>query len=80
MKRFVDGIAIEVIETALVQALVKIFSPITVYNMPSSLVTRIAGESKESHDMREQLSQKLKTLRNGFETCRRFLPVPSLGR
>ncbi|KAF4271147.1 hypothetical protein KXV95_002403 [Aspergillus fumigatus] len=78
LKRFVDGIAIEVIETALVQALVKIFSPITVYNMPSSLVTRIAGESKESHDMREQLSQKLKTLRNGFETCRRFLPVPSL--
>ncbi|KAH1798662.1 hypothetical protein KXX36_000720 [Aspergillus fumigatus] len=78
LKRFVDGIAIEVIETALVQALVKIFSPITVYNMPSSLVTRIAGESKESHGMREQLSQKLKTLRNGFETCRRFLPVPSL--
>ncbi|KAH1338967.1 hypothetical protein KXX67_009422 [Aspergillus fumigatus] len=78
LKRFVDGIAIEVIETALIQALIKIFSPITVYNMPSSLVTRIAGESKESHDMREQLSQKLKTLRNGFETCRRFLPVPSL--
>ncbi|GFG19489.1 hypothetical protein IFM5058_10141 [Aspergillus udagawae] len=78
LKRFVDAIAIEVIETALVQALVKIFSPVAVYNMPSSLVTRIAGESKESHDMREQLSKKLETLRNGSETCRRFVPVPRL--
>ncbi|KAH1648192.1 hypothetical protein KXX16_008902 [Aspergillus fumigatus] len=37
LKRFVDAIAIEVIETALVQALVKIFSPVAVYNMSSSL-------------------------------------------
>ncbi|KAH2124915.1 hypothetical protein KXV35_008254, partial [Aspergillus fumigatus] len=37
LKRFVDAIAIEVIETALVQALVKLFSPVAVYNMSSSL-------------------------------------------
>jgi uncharacterized membrane protein len=80
LKHFVDAIAIEVIETTLVQALIKIFSLVTVYNMPSSLVTRIAGESKESHDMQEQLSKKLKTLRNRSKTCRRFVPVPHLGR
>ncbi|RPA92075.1 dynamin family protein [Choiromyces venosus 120613-1] len=43
LKRFVDDIAIEVIEAKLISPLHDIFSPITVASMPADLVTSIAG-------------------------------------
>ncbi|KAL2821233.1 P-loop containing nucleoside triphosphate hydrolase protein [Aspergillus granulosus] len=72
LKRFIDGIAIDIIETTLVQALMNIFSPIVVDKMSSGLVTLIAGESREIRDLREQLSKELEILRSGLEICHKF--------
>jgi len=75
LKRFVDDIAIEVIETKLISPLHDIFSPITVTSMPADLVTSIAGESEENRAQREQLNKQLEVLMKGIETCKRFVGV-----
>jgi hypothetical protein len=48
LKRFVDDIANEVVESRLVSSLSRIFSLMTVFDMPVDLIMRTAGESKES--------------------------------
>ncbi len=48
LKRFVDDIAVEVIEAKLISHLYDIFSPMTVISMSADLVTSIAGESEEN--------------------------------
>lgn len=48
MKRFIDDVSIEVIETVLISKLGDIFSPIGVTAIDTELVTRIAGESEEN--------------------------------
>ncbi|PMD34432.1 dynamin family protein [Hyaloscypha variabilis F] len=68
LKRFVDDIAIEVIET-------KLISPFTIY-FPLSL---IAGESEENRTQRELLTRQLDVLMKGSETCKRFIGVRGLG-
>lgn len=80
MKRFVDDIAIEVIEAKLISPLHDIFSPITVTSMPAELVTSIAGESEENRAQREQLNKQLEVLMKGTETCKRFIGVRILGK
>lgn len=75
LKRFVDDIAIEVIEAKLISRLHDIFSPITVTSMPADLVTSIAGESEENRAQREQLNKQLEVLMKGTETCKRFIGV-----
>ncbi|RPA92076.1 hypothetical protein L873DRAFT_1750965 [Choiromyces venosus 120613-1] len=75
LKRFVDDIAIEVIEAKLISPLHNIFSPITVTSMPADLVISIAGESEESRAQREQLTKQLEVLMKGTETCKRFIGV-----
>ncbi|KAK3935347.1 dynamin family protein [Diplogelasinospora grovesii] len=72
LKRFIDDMAIEVIEAKLVDVLGNILSPVSVYEMPSDLVSRIAGESEESRTQREQLTRQLDVLRKGLDTCKRF--------
>ncbi|KAH9205430.1 hypothetical protein DL95DRAFT_491127, partial [Leptodontidium sp. 2 PMI_412] len=79
LKRFVDDIAIEVIEAKLISPLYNIFFPITVASMPADLVTSIAGESEENRAQREQLNQQLEVLVKGIETCKRFVGVRILG-
>lgn len=79
LKRFVDDIAIEVIEAKLISPLYDIFSPIIVTSMPADLVTRIAGESEENRAQREQLTRQLDVLMKGSETCKRFVGVGVLG-
>lgn len=49
-----------------------IFSPLDVSRMPDSDVAKIAGETTESCQTRENLEAKLRMLSYGLETCRRF--------
>lgn len=79
LKRFIDDVAIEVIEAKLVSPLGNIFSPVSVSDMPADLVTRIAGESEENRSQREQLSKQLDVLMKGSDTCKRFIGVRTLG-
>jgi hypothetical protein len=48
LKRFIDDIAIEVIEAKLISLLSGIFTPVAVFAMSAKLVTSMAGESKEN--------------------------------
>ncbi|MCJ1357265.1 MAG: hypothetical protein MMC33_007261 [Icmadophila ericetorum] len=59
LKRFIDDIAIEVIEMKLISPLGGIFIPVVVSAMAANLVTRITGESEE----------------NRSNTCKHFLGV-----
>jgi hypothetical protein len=68
-----------VIEEKLVAQLHNILSPVSIYKMPDDQVSRIAGESEESRSHREQLKRQLSVLRNGLETCRRFVGMKSAG-
>jgi hypothetical protein len=54
-------------------SLSRILSPVTVFDMPANLITRFAGESKESQTVREQLNKELSILSKGSETCKRFV-------
>ncbi|KAK4163315.1 P-loop containing nucleoside triphosphate hydrolase protein [Cladorrhinum sp. PSN259] len=72
MKRFVDDIAVQVIEDKLLSALDKIMEPLSVYEMSAEQVARIAGESEERRTEREELAKQLEVLRNGLETCKKF--------
>lgn len=72
LKRFIDDVAVEVVEVKLVQSLPGLFTPLKVFEMPSELVGRIAGESDENRALREQLDKKLQILEKGLRTCRQF--------
>jgi len=73
MKRFIDDVAVEVIEAKLMTALNNILSPMSVYEMSANDVARIAGESEETRAERDQLNKQLDVLRNGLATCKRFV-------
>ncbi|KAH7324040.1 interferon-induced GTP-binding protein Mx [Rhexocercosporidium sp. MPI-PUGE-AT-0058] len=79
LERFVDDIAIEVVEAKLISQLHDMFSPTTVISMPADLVTSIAGESEENRAQREQLNKQLEVLMKGIETCKRFVGVRIFG-
>lgn len=64
--------AVEAIELKLTKALATIVSPIKIFEMPSELVARIAGESAENRALREQLKKKMQVLANGLVICRQF--------
>ncbi|KAH6655546.1 P-loop containing nucleoside triphosphate hydrolase protein [Truncatella angustata] len=72
LKRFLDDIAVEVIEVVLMSALPAILSPVKVYEMAPDLVARIAGETEEVQTMRNQLMRQLAVLSSGAETCKQF--------
>ncbi|KAI9778547.1 MAG: hypothetical protein M1816_004023 [Peltula sp. TS41687] len=69
LKRFIDDIAIEVIEAKLISPLGGIFTPVAVSAMSADLVTSIAGESEENRAQREQLTKQLDVLTKGSNTC-----------
>ncbi|KAF2804533.1 uncharacterized protein BDZ99DRAFT_491056 [Mytilinidion resinicola] len=75
IKRFIDDIAIEVIEVNMISRLRDIFSPIEVTSMTAETVASIAGESEENRAQREQLTKQLDVLMKGSETCKRFMTV-----
>ncbi|RAL04044.1 uncharacterized protein BO80DRAFT_348563 [Aspergillus ibericus CBS 121593] len=73
LKRFIDDVAVEAVEVELVQSLASLLTPTKVFEMPSGLVSRIAGESEENRALREQLNKKLQILGKGLRTCRHFV-------
>ncbi|KAL4982526.1 P-loop containing nucleoside triphosphate hydrolase protein [Aspergillus falconensis] len=75
LKRYVDDIANEVVESQLMLALIQIFSPVSVFDMHGKVVTRIAGESEENRSLREQLNRKLQVLGRGTEICQQFVGI-----
>ncbi|GLA75056.1 hypothetical protein AtubIFM55763_006317 [Aspergillus tubingensis] len=79
LKRFIDDVAVEVVEVKLVQSLSDIFTPLKVFEMPAELVSRIAGESDENRALRQQLSRKLQVLDRGLWTCRQFVSGRGIG-
>ncbi|KAB8223349.1 P-loop containing nucleoside triphosphate hydrolase protein [Aspergillus novoparasiticus] len=78
LKRFIDGVATDVVETTLTKSLTQLLSPMLVHHMPDTSVSRIAGESKENRDLREQLSKKLEILESGSKTCRKFVNIQGI--
>ncbi|KAL2163975.1 hypothetical protein VTH06DRAFT_3188 [Thermothelomyces fergusii] len=75
MRRFIDDIAVEVVEQKLMSALGDILSPVSVAEMSSDDVALIAGESEETRAERERLNKQLEALQNGRDTCRRFVDM-----
>lgn len=80
LKRFIDDVAVEIVETKLISKLHDIFSPMTVASMFDDKVNAIAGESEDSRVAREELNKQLEVLTKGSETCKRFIHVQDLGR
>ncbi|KXJ89924.1 P-loop containing nucleoside triphosphate hydrolase protein [Microdochium bolleyi] len=72
MKRFIDDMAVSVIEVALVSALAEILSPVKVFKMDRESVAALAGETEENRVLRQQLGGQLEALDKGAEICRRF--------
>lgn len=79
LKRFVDDIAVEAIETKIIAKLEDIFSPVKVSCLATDVVTSIAGESEESRARRNQLTNQLNVLIRGSETCKKFMVGRSQG-
>ncbi|OKL57356.1 hypothetical protein UA08_07539 [Talaromyces atroroseus] len=75
LKRFVDDVAIHVIEAKLIAHLNNMFSPMTVLSMAPDLVQKVAGESEERRAEREQWAKQREILLKGIETCNRFMDV-----
>ncbi|KAB8205023.1 P-loop containing nucleoside triphosphate hydrolase protein [Aspergillus parasiticus] len=80
LKRFIDGVATDVVETTLTKSLIQLLSPIVVHHMSDTSVSRIVGESKENRDSREQLSKQLEILESGSRTCRKFVNIQGISR
>ncbi|KAK0620856.1 P-loop containing nucleoside triphosphate hydrolase protein [Immersiella caudata] len=79
LKRFIDDIAVQVIEEKLVAQLHNILSPVSIFKMSDDQISGIAGDSEESKSRREQLNRQLSVLRNGLETCKRFVGMKFAG-
>ena len=79
MKRFVDDIAVEAVETALISKLDSIFTPIGILRLEEKQVEAIAGESEESKQQREDLKRQLETLTNGLKTCKWYSAARAQG-
>ena len=80
MKTFIDNVAIQVIESTIVQDLVDIFTPLSVAQMEIDLVTKIASESRENQTQRELLERKLDILKKGMEICKRHAAHHDTGK
>ncbi|KAH7016233.1 dynamin family protein [Microdochium trichocladiopsis] len=78
MKRFVDDIAVSVIEAGLVLALHQMLCPAEVYKMDTELVASLAGDTEENRVCREQAVRQLEVLDRSAQICRQF-PVDGMG-
>lgn len=72
MKRFLDNIATEIIELALIYALSSHVIFRQGYEMAPELVAHIAGGFGETQIHRDKLKRQLEVLSRGAETCRQF--------
>ncbi|KAK3903389.1 interferon-induced GTP-binding protein Mx [Staphylotrichum tortipilum] len=72
LERFVDDMAVQVIEAELLSALDGILPPLSVFHMSDDQVARIAGEAEEICTKRSKLVKQIQVLQKGRETCERF--------
>ena len=79
LKRYIDDVAVEVIENELVAKLADIFSPTLVWNMSDEMVGLIAGESEDQKFYRGKLERLSKMLKKGLDTCQEFVDSRLLG-
>ncbi|KAH6603511.1 dynamin family [Trichoderma cornu-damae] len=71
-KRLIDEISIQVIETELVAEIREILSPLAVAQMEDDDMAAIVGEKEEVCVKRKKLELKLKLLKEGAQTCKKF--------
>ncbi|KAM3508225.1 hypothetical protein MY11210_006825 [Beauveria gryllotalpidicola] len=72
LKRFIDDVAVEAVEACLLDKLTEIMDPSSIFMMSEAEVASIAAETEESRTARESLRTKLKILKGGSETCKKF--------
>jgi hypothetical protein len=73
---FIDNVAILAIENCLLRPLEHIFSNQVINDMEDKEIEKLAGESQEVQEERDQLSGELKKLEAGMRTLGTF----ALGR
>ncbi|KAK8848607.1 P-loop containing nucleoside triphosphate hydrolase protein [Apiospora arundinis] len=71
-QRFIDNVAIDVIEIVLASPLIDVLSPIIVYKMDPALIRCVAGESEDRQALRAKLTKQLEILKRVAEICKRF--------
>ncbi|KAG7289850.1 hypothetical protein NEMBOFW57_006227 [Staphylotrichum longicolle] len=76
LKRFIDDMAVEVIEAKLMSALDRILLPVSIYKMLDDQAARIAGESDEIRTEREQLNKQLEVLPEWFRNVQAHSKEP----
>jgi hypothetical protein len=69
MRRFVDNVAILVVEMTLLDDLEEIFSPSVVADMSDEQLHVIAGESRVVEQQRQELDEKKEGLEDALRTC-----------
>ncbi|KAF4471346.1 Interferon-induced GTP-binding Mx [Fusarium albosuccineum] len=72
MKRFIDDVAVEVIEAGLAAELGKIIDPVSVSIMSTDELNKIAGETEASRAFRKDLQTELTVLKDGMNICKQF--------
>jgi hypothetical protein len=76
MKLFMDNVPTLAIQAPIIRKLDEVLCPTTVFRMPPELVTKIAGESDEKVQEREEVLSKLNTLEAGAQICRQYAMRP----
>ncbi|KFX88815.1 hypothetical protein O988_08880 [Pseudogymnoascus sp. VKM F-3808] len=76
MKLFMDNVPTLAIQAPIIRKLDEVLCPTTVFRMPPELVTKIAGESDEKMQEREEVLSKLNTLEAGAQICRQYAMRP----
>ncbi|KFY24130.1 hypothetical protein V493_05413 [Pseudogymnoascus sp. VKM F-4281 (FW-2241)] len=76
MKLFMDNVPTLAIQAQIVRKLEEALCPTTVFRMTPELITKIAGESDEKMQEREEILSKLTTLEAGAQICRQYALRP----
>ncbi|KFY80386.1 hypothetical protein V499_00757 [Pseudogymnoascus sp. VKM F-103] len=76
MKLFMDNVPTLAIQAPIVRKLDEVLCPTAVFRMPPDLVAKIAGESEEKMQEREEILSKLSTLETGAQICRQYAMRP----
>ncbi|KAF7538734.1 hypothetical protein G7054_g2726 [Neopestalotiopsis clavispora] len=73
MKRFLDEVAVQVIEEVLMSGLSDILSPMKIFTMPVEMIARVAGENEDARAQRHQFEKQFAVLIKGIEVCKEFV-------
>lgn len=73
LKVLIDNVASLAIENCLMEGLSEILSPANIMDMDDDLITAVAAEPEEAQIERQLLTEKLKVLEAGMQTCKRYV-------